>query len=684
MKFINLNNLHIYFFYLFLFSIPFQTRKVFLTEYSFYSGDFTEWTTFFVYASDVFLILALFFWIVFVLKNYSFKKRCKNNFVEGNMKVKDNVRKYCPHFSEIIKFLYDKFKKTTELSKVWLFLFAFLFWIALNLAISNNYVEISVFQTVKLIELSLLAFFVYFNLKNKKILINSLLILVFAGFLQSLVAIYQFIVQHSIFTSPVLAKITGEAVLGPQVPGVAKILVDGEKIVRAYGTFPHPNILGSFLIFTTLITIYIYSEHKRVEKSSEFEQDINSESEQKLIFPRSSQMFTLVYVQISKFLKLFSYDNTKTRKSQGVLYPLLWIILLFSQATAIFFTFSRTAWAGFLLSLSIICIFYFYNHKIVSRETISKINNSIKNTIIKFKELFIVFLLLIFLVISNFSIIQARIGDNLLSVNSRLPDNSAISDRNFYNNVSRETISNNSFFGSGLGTYIFQIDGYLEKNKIKQKFEPWQYQPAHNIYFLIASETGVIGLLFFLLFLVYIISISIKIVSRETIFKNYSSPDKGRLGGVFEKLQNCNSELMTRNFFSFLLNIFTLRRCRFKVDEYRAHKPSLALPIRPSLRTGSCQGGNPNSSSGKGNYKNSPLERSGGVFENSQDYNLKSNNNVSRETLLDIRKLNFFLLAILISFLFIGLFDHYFWTLQQGRLMFWLVLGLILANCRNE
>ncbi len=35
------------------------------------------------------------------------------------------------------------------------------------------------------------------------------------------------------------------------------------------------------------------------------------------------------------------------------------------------------------------------------------------------------------------------------------------------------------------------------------------------------------------------------------------------------------------------------------------------------------------------------------------------------------------LISILIGFLFIGLFDHYFWTLQQGQLTFWLVLGAI-------
>ena len=630
-----------------------------MTEYSFYSGAFTEWTTFFVYASDVFLIFACAFWLISIFKN-SF------------------------YLDKKSKYLNNKFKKVTKLPKVWLLLLAFLVWVILNLAINSDYLKISVFQTVKLIELSLLVIFVYFNLKNSKILFNSLFVLVFSGFLQSLIAIYQFIAQHSVFTYPILAKITGESIISPQIPGVAKIIVDGEKIIRAYGTFPHPNILGGFLIFTTLITICLYLEHKKGILSSKLRLRIHPEGEQTLV--------CLCMAQISKFSRLFQYNNTNSVKSQGIAYSLLWITLIFTQITALFFTFSRTAWTGFLLSLLIMIIFYFYNHKIVSparpaggRETISKINNNVKNTIIKFKELLIVFLLLICLIVSNFSIIQARIGGDLLS-SGRLPDNSAISERNFYNNVSRETISENFVFGSGLGTYIFQIDDFVRNKEINQILQPWQYQPAHNIYLLIASEVGVTGLIFFLLFVFCVISNSFKnrkaifnsnsIVSRETIEKSCSSLDKGRLGGVYEKSQNYGLKSKIKSIFSFFLNIFTLRY-------FKTPQPPLSGRLNYSSDKGrACPERLPNGSGistfGKGGWGNS---------EKSQNCNLKSDKIVSpacrtgrRETILDIKKLNYYLLAILISFLFIGLFDHYFWTLQQGRLMFWLILGLILAN----
>ncbi|HEY4474370.1 MAG TPA: hypothetical protein VJC06_00380, partial [Candidatus Paceibacterota bacterium] len=34
-------------------------------------------------------------------------------------------------------------------------------------------------------------------------------------------------------------------------------------------------------------------------------------------------------------------------------------------------------------------------------------------------------------------------------------------------------------------------------------------------------------------------------------------------------------------------------------------------------------------------------------------------------------------LTMFLSFLFIGLFDHFLWTLQQGRLMFWLLCAVL-------
>ncbi|MDF1498689.1 MAG: hypothetical protein P1P85_05070 [Patescibacteria group bacterium] len=390
-----------------------------------------------------------------------------------------------------------------------------------------------------------LCIYVYFNLKKEKILLNSLFIVVISGFLQGVIAIQQFVSQSSIFYNyPILRKITGESLIGADILGVAKFVFEGQKIVRSYGTFPHPNILGGFLIFTILITVFLYLESKSGYLSS----------------------------KISNIRLLIQYYNTNGYKCQNIFYSLLWVFLIFVQVSALLLTFSRVSWFSFCFAIGILFFIYFMHIYNVSRETniFKKIYYYKKfiNLIIRFKELFIVCFLLIYLIISNFSIIQVRLDDNLLS-NSSLPSNYAISDRSFYNNVSRETLSDNLLFGSGLGTSIFQIDEYAKNNNINQKIESWQYQPTHNIYYLIASEIGLLGLMIFLLIIINII------------------------------LYNFNRQI------------------------------------------------------------------------------------VSRETII-YKKLNYYLYAIFLSFLFIGLFDHYFWTLQQGRLIFWMILGLLLIVNNGE
>ncbi len=707
MKLAKFSNLHIYFFYLFLLSIPFQTRKVFLTEHSFYSNAFTEYTTFFIYASDILLILALFFWFVFSNK-LILMKHVILSLLKGAM-----VRQ--AHHDKL-KFLNDKLykhfnignlKSARKLPVIWLLLLAFIIWLIISAIVNNNYTEISAFYILKIIEFSLLIIYIYFNLRNKKRLITALFTISLAGFFQGLIAIYQFAYQCPLFKHPFLHKLTGESTVYPHLPGIAKMVVDNEKFIRAYGTFPHPNLLGGFLILSISISIYLLLKHKSY------------------ILSRLG----------------FKYNNINTNKSQvrTSLLSLFWIILIFTQTTALLFTFSRTAWIGFSISLFLIAIFYIYhfssvsretiekspknatsvipaeagiqdlrqktnyknrillisqiffkrflislrlvrnnkkhcfviqekalksklnnktvsretikaiyftfvkiirkillietfwipayagmtkkvlnrlrnrsrNNKIVSRETISENLNDKKSVLLinntdssvftreqncyyrlfcRFKELVVIVLLTLILIIIYFPHINSRINEEL-SINSSLsssylPSNYAFDDRIFYNNVSRETISENSTFGSGPGTFIFQINSYLDKDSTYQKPEPWQYQPAHNVYLLIISEIGIVGFIILALFIIKIMICNYKIIKKP-------------------------------------LNK------RFPLDN---------------------------------NSNNFPI--------------------VSRETIsVNLgRELNYYLLSILISFLFIGLFDHFFWTLQQGRLTFWLVLGLMLAS----
>ena len=172
-----------------------------------------------------------------------------------------------------------------------------------------------------------------------------------------------------------------------------------------------------------------------------------------------------------------------------------------------------------------------------------------KRNIKKNWEIAVILAFFVILVITYFPFINSRLTENIGLNIDYTSDNRALSDRIFYNIVSRETISHNFIIGSGPGTFIFQIDDYLEsvnyfslergkgyvENKIslikhtsnfsqernykkisKPYLEPWEYQPVHNIYLLICSEIGIVGFAIFCLIIIEIVSNSISIIRKNS------------------------------------------------------------------------------------------------------------------------------------------------------------------------
>lgn len=84
------------------------------------------------------------------------------------------------------------------------------------------------------------------TIKDLKIRLYNLFITIFLGSLSlvSLLAIYQFTTQHDLGL-----QVLGESIIGPYIWGVAKVEALGQVFLRSYGIFPHPNILGAFLVF---------------------------------------------------------------------------------------------------------------------------------------------------------------------------------------------------------------------------------------------------------------------------------------------------------------------------------------------------------------------------------------------------------------------------------------------------
>jgi len=176
-------------FYLFLILIPFQIRYFFL-----WGGN--EWNSVFLYLGDV--IFAAILLLAILRKGIGFEK-------------KD------------------------------IFLLLFMVIAAISLFATSS-LGISAFRLVKLIEFVLLYIYICRNIGF--IGINRVLSVIFySGVFQSILAIAQFIKQGSIGI-----KFVEAGVYNPNSPGVANFVLNGEKILRSYGSFPHPNVLAGFLL----------------------------------------------------------------------------------------------------------------------------------------------------------------------------------------------------------------------------------------------------------------------------------------------------------------------------------------------------------------------------------------------------------------------------------------------------
>lgn len=88
---------------------------------------------------------------------------------------------------------------------------------------------------------------------------ETVAVIAFSATVQAIIAFVQFAFQKSVGL-----RYLGETVaLGPATPGVAGIVVEGERFLRAYGTMPHANILAGFLVLGLVALCYLLLRNER-------------------------------------------------------------------------------------------------------------------------------------------------------------------------------------------------------------------------------------------------------------------------------------------------------------------------------------------------------------------------------------------------------------------------------------
>lgn len=180
----------------------------------FFGGDFNPYQHFYLYLSDLFLIAAfLLFGIHFFM-----------------------------HSNEVLNLHFGN-------------RYLLIFWLSL-LVLS----EVSVlFSADRMLGTLLLirfveCFLLYFLIINHLFPLQALfLIFVFGLFGESLLGLYQYIRGTSLGLF-----FLGEPVLGTGMTGVSTLIVGGEKVLRAYGTFLHPQIFAAYLLFGLFAIKNIY------------------------------------------------------------------------------------------------------------------------------------------------------------------------------------------------------------------------------------------------------------------------------------------------------------------------------------------------------------------------------------------------------------------------------------------
>ncbi|HTL39421.1 MAG TPA: O-antigen ligase family protein [Methylomirabilota bacterium] len=203
--------LHLVFFFLFLFLLPVQSRALYHPESAYIGWYFNYHLAFFFYLTDILWILCLVTWLGFD-----------------------------PQFRS---FFYPRFVL------FWLIL-AFIIWVVISLFHVER-IGLSVYQILKWIEFWGIAIYIWLVFKKQAYFIWSAAVIFGSAFLESVIGIWQFHVQHMVGLNWL-----GEYISPLGTPGLATIDTLSGKLIRAYGTFPHPNVFGAFLVFGLFMALY--------------------------------------------------------------------------------------------------------------------------------------------------------------------------------------------------------------------------------------------------------------------------------------------------------------------------------------------------------------------------------------------------------------------------------------------
>ncbi len=316
---------------------------------------------------------------------------------------------------------------------------------------------LALYQFARLLLLAGFAFATAALIRRGAVRIRTILgVLAAIAVLQSLLAIAQFGTQSSLGLQFLGEPTFGWRPIADGGPiGGARIFVEGAKVFRPAGTFPHANVLGAYLLVGLVALYYFWI---RVPSTN------NESVTNKRILP---------------------FVNSPACRQTGffIRYSLM-SIALFAVLLGIFLSFSRAAWLVAALAtfgtLAWIILRGFRQKHEVFRQAIR----------------------LTMLLVAISALLFAYFGRLVLPRATQLVGGTdpSVSGRVAYQNLGVSLIAERPL-GAGIGNQVLygvESGAYQERGMTKV----WQWEPIHNFYLLVASEVGVLGLFAFLGFLI--------------------------------------------------------------------------------------------------------------------------------------------------------------------------------------
>ena len=417
--------------FFFILTLPLSVRNV-LWDFS-PTGFFNEYTDISLYLSDITLAL---FVLVLLLRNSKYIKSSLEMF-------------HVEHFAFGLIFLLWAFVTIFWAERLELAVYSFL-------KIGEGYILLLSLYLLCVSEKSKM-FHVEQSSRVKSSTWNIFQVIFFgliiSGFVQAIIALMQFLQQKSIGLYSF-----GESYLSKEQFGVAKIFFDGDTLIRAYGLFPHPNILGGFLAVTLLTTLaYPLIIHK----------------------------------------KMFHVEHWKAK--------IFWRISIFLQFLALISAFSKSAVLGFLMGSAFLVYQMKQMFHVEQKKRDVPRGTKTRNRMFHV-ERFILIGLFILLITAFFQGIN-RYYFFLQPWQERLLLLQPIFSLEFVEWVR----------GVGIGQYVGTLVTHSGR-----LLESWQFQPIHNVPAMVLIETGTVGLLLFLSFLLYSILDLVKRYKRNVPRRTFS------------------------------------------------------------------------------------------------------------------------------------------------------------------